>query len=261
MEVVMKIRSSLLKFTRVLALSLSVALFFSVANPVAISAASPKYLAVDYMKSMANLSWKPASNLTIWGSTYKAGTTYKGIPYSQSYITPYQTNSSISNATGFLNKMQYYSGAYRLSSSSTGNDCCDAVLMAWRSLGFSVGGTGVNDWYTGNLATTAIANRNNSSGFRLLGTQYFNLNGVSITDIYPSQSNVYNAYNLMQKGDIVVKDGHAMMVMSVDTAANLVRIIDQYGPKCTNGNCSFRTEYVYNYSTLYSERYIPITIS
>jgi hypothetical protein len=149
-------------------------MILTMVNPP-VEAVSSRSSAVSYMTSMASQIWKPNGNLTISSYQYTSGQKYRGIPYNQSCVTPMYTNSDISKASelGFINKMSYSGGYYFLSSSSTGNDCCDSVLMAWRSCGFRIDGKTADDWSSYSLGSKAVANRTKSSpDIHMIGDAY-----------------------------------------------------------------------------------------
>ncbi len=237
-----------------------------------LNAASNRDSAVAYMRSLATIIWKPKTELKIIfkynpteTNTYQTTKSYRGIPYSQAYVTPYTSNTSISPSTGFTNKLTTTNGVKYLSNTSTGNDCCDSLLMAWRSCGFSITGMTADDWSAAELASTAIANRLNSSGIRMAGPSWFGT-GADLSTVFSKTSleNASQAYEILQAGDALVKSNHVMMVVSVDQSLNRVKIIDQYGFGITSGSTfsssSWRVDSWISYEDLYYSYYLPVRI-
>jgi hypothetical protein len=231
-----------------------------------VNAVSTRSSAVSYMTSMASQIWMPNGNLTIYSYTHYSGQKYRGIPYAQAWVTPMYTNSTISSDTGFINKMTYAGGYYHLSSSSTGNDCCDSVLMAWRSCGFSIPGNTADSWSSYSLGKKAVDYRTNTSGIRLIGQSYFGSgNDAAAVISNTTSANAYLAYDMLQAGDAVVHDGHVMMVLSINTSQDYVTVIDQYSPGQVPGGSAFTSSSWHlstnvNYALLYAKQYIPVAI-
>ena len=240
-------------------------------NKTTVDAVTTRSNALAYMTSMASKIWIPNGNLKIQYATGKYytfvfGKKYRGIPYAQLYVTPWITDSSVSTETGFTNKLAYGSGYYFLSSASTGNDCCDAVLMAWRSCGFSIPGMGASSWSSTSLGKKAISNRLESSGIRLVGWSVFG-QGVDAYQVVSAttRENAYLGYDMVQAGDALVRDGHVMMVVSVHTSQDYVTVIDQYGNGTVPGgsvftSSSWRNNTNVTYAKLYDDEYIPVAI-
>lgn len=180
---------------------------------------------IEEMKKMSIAKWTPAQTYKTYhyyaygggGSTYHTwtkGRNYYGLPYSQ--------NPNIVNPINHRINVTYDVFKGSLSSKGTlsrdlgRNDCSSSVVMALQTVDKNIGLTftsrmrpGVNNLvavgnytYYGNKATTCSRN------------------GSSV---------MYSCYKKLQPGDLLIRDGHAAMVVGNDTSTNTLTLVHQTG--------------------------------
>lgn len=143
---------------------------------------------VSNANSMVNYSWTPTQTLTGWKGnyTFKAGTTYSGIPYSQ---TPNQTNladfKTALSASDFYNT---YTSSAGVIMPRYGNDCSGFVSFAYE---------------IPRQNTTQFIYSLTHGSYKVIGS--YDPNDVTTSDLLAS-------YPEMTAGDALVKSGHAMFV-------------------------------------------------
>jgi len=138
--------------------------------------------------AMFNVLWTPTSNVRGWKgrTTFNAGTTYKGIPYSQ---TAYQKDD-----IGFMNSFNNDSTFYANYTSNGiimpkyGNDCSGYVSFAF----------GVS--------------RDNTYGYidKIRAGTYPKVGSYNAYS--PTYNDLYNSYGSLQYGDAVVNNGHMFII-------------------------------------------------
>lgn len=119
--------------------------------------------AVDYMNAMGTIAWKPTEDLVYTasdggGKTYKAGTTYYGLPYnhkngslerflsameSQDENGVYTPSANLGSSIYYVNEngIGGYDGFIQL----MGNDCSTSLSWAWRQISPTRVAPGAND--------------------------------------------------------------------------------------------------------------------
>ena len=232
----------------------------------AVASSSPnRDKVVQYMRDMATIKWTAGANFsTLWnGKTgsrvyWKKGVTYYGIPYSQQYTYKY-TDSGKINLGQFKDILEKNNG--KISSEIGRNDCSNTVCSAWRHIDKNVNGDSTAGLTPGKGQIVAVGKY----------TYYNSGDSPKLTTCQKNGSKtMYAAYDCLQAGDAVCKNGHIMMVVSVNKSKQTVKVIHQSGSekhydpnkkKTTSGakNSSWGVEENRNYSTLFKEGYIPIT--
>ncbi|MGN0386661.1 MAG: hypothetical protein ACI4EX_12370 [Lachnospiraceae bacterium] len=143
---------------------------------------------VQNANDMVSYRWTPTQTLTGWNGnyTFNAGTTYNGIPYTQS---PNQTNLSAFKSA--LSKTDFYSTYTNTSGVMMpryGNDCSGFLSFAYE---------------LPRQNTTQFVNGVKNGTYRRIGS--YDPNNIT-------QSDLLNSYPQMVAGDALVKSGHAMFV-------------------------------------------------
>ncbi len=206
--------------------------------------------AVDYMRAMATLRWKPAYTITYWNNTdgrkWVKGVTYTGVPYTQYNKTSLETfKSALSGST--------YKGP-SARNNYLGNDCSSAVTLAWKHVNNAVTVT-----YTGNMFPT-------SANLKAVGSYKASskTNTSSIVKGGNSKATMFAAYAKLKPGDAVVYHigylGHARLVTSVNTQKKTVTCIEQSGLVTAN-KTSWQIDKVYTFEQLYQGNYVPVTLA
>ena len=206
--------------------------------------------AVDYMRAMATLRWKPAYTITYWNATdgrkWLKDITYTGVPYTQYNKTSLETFKSA--LTGSAYKGPSARNNY------LGNDCSSAVTLAWKNVNSAVTVT-----YTGNMFPTS-ANLKAVGSYRASSKT----NTSSIVKSGNSKAVMFAAYAKLQPGDAVIYHigylGHARLVTSVNTQKKTVTCIEQSGLVAAK-RTSWQIDKVYTFEQLYQGNYIPVTLS
>jgi hypothetical protein len=206
--------------------------------------------AVDYMRAMATLRWKPAYTMTYWNATdgrkWVKDITYTGVPYTQ------YNKTSLENFKSTLAGSTYKGPAAR--NKYLGNDCSSGVTLAWKHVNSAVTVT-----YTGNMFPT-------SANLRAVGSYRASskTNTSSIVKSGNSKAVMFAAYAKLQPGDAVVYHigslGHTRLVTSVNTQKKTVTCIEQSG-LVTARRTSWQVDKVYTFEQLYQGNYIPVTLS
>lgn len=202
---------------------------FVIAVPVSAKAETglsmKRQTVIEEMKRMSIIKWKPSQTYRTYhyypysggGATYKTwtkGRAYYGVPYSQNptIVNPY--NHKINVTYDVCRKSLSKNGT--LSRDLGRNDCSSSVVMALQTVDKKIRLTftsqmrpGVNNLvavgkytYYGNKATTCQKN------------------GSSV---------MYSCYSKLKPGDLLIRDGHAMMVVGVDNSKKEVTVIHQMG--------------------------------
>ncbi|MBQ7776273.1 MAG: hypothetical protein IJ379_10170 [Lachnospiraceae bacterium] len=139
--------------------------------------------------AMVAYSWTPTSTLTGWRGNYAfvAGTTYHGIPYSQ---TEYQTD--LDEFISSLNQADFYSSytSGGVVMPKYGNDCSGFVSFAYE---------------LPRQNTTQLLYSLRNGAYKRIG---------SYDADNPTYNELMSSYPYMTAGDALVKQGHAMFVAS-----------------------------------------------
>lgn len=170
---------------------------------------SPEREAIDARAdAMVYLKWTPSQNLRGWrnGKTFYAGTSYYGIPYSQ---TDYQVGKdaflTAMNSTnmGFYNNYSAFLNNEWIIMPKYGNDCSGFVSFSWD---------------ISRQTTTSFV-------FGIINGTYTK---VGSYDAYgPSYSDLITSYQSLQRGDAVVKMGHTFLITANWNEFNKVYVYEQ----------------------------------
>lgn len=161
---------------------------------------------METARDMVEYQWTPTSDVRGWRNkkTFKANTTYMGIPYSQ---TANQVNKQI-----FENAMKttdFYANYTRTLNGETiimpkyGNDCSGFVSFAW----------GIS-----RQTTSSFISGIKNGTYTKVGN--YDANNPTSTDLKASYKN-------LSAGDAVVKNGHTFLIASNDTKNSKVYAYEQ----------------------------------
>lgn len=224
---------------------------------------------VDYMRSMAMVEWTPSEDFSLngnhgsWGVdlSFKAGTVYRGLPYTRAY----------SDLEAFLAHLEngVYKGPCGSYDDMPGSNCSTSCNVAWRRYLIST----VNATYTyvpgfGNTTVMPVGNYKYIEGNR----------DTSKIISANTADEIYEAYALCKPADAIVKwsdtksAGHTRMVASdvvvvrnsdgkINGNKSYITIIEQTN-KLTSVQRKKTTWLVdkkYTFSELMTDTYVPIT--
>ena len=156
--------------------------------------------------AMFNVYWTPTSNVRGWRnqSTFYAGTTYKGIPYSQ---TEYQTDeSSFLSALNYNNTFYNNYTRFGIIMPRFGNDCSAYVIYVF-GLSRNVTGDFINGIRNGTYPKVGSYNVDS-----------------------PSYNDLYNSYGSLQRADAVVNAGHTFIIGSSNGSLGTMYICYEQTP-------------------------------
>ena len=195
----------------------------------------------DYMKQCATIRWTPKKTFLHWsgGRYWYAGTYYKGIPYSQksrqTNLEKFKKNLSGSTYVGPAGQTTYL-----------GSDCSSAVSMAYRTINAGFPITNTTGLYPKSSYMKAVGNyrHNNMTN----ATSICNLNGKSA---------MKNAYAQCQVGDLLLQNGHVMMVTGVYNGYVTATHQTTYNSSLKS---TWRVDEKYTFDSLYSKKFIPVTM-
>ncbi|MGL5692668.1 MAG: leucine-rich repeat domain-containing protein [Peptostreptococcaceae bacterium] len=220
---------------KIVAITLSIIIFF-VGNYTQVEASTVSSLSnerqqiITKANMMVSMQWKPNNNLIGWQgkSTFKKGTTYTGMPYSQ---TGNQNSANeymyyLNNSSSF-NFYSKYTAPTKYTMSRFGNDCSGFVSDVW-----DIERQSTSDFVNG------IKN----------GT-YPKVGSYSPTS--PKKADLKKAYTYLQPGDAVVKKGHTYLIVSNDIANSKVYVYEQTPPKARKTS--------FSYESMASSGYMPFT--
>ncbi len=208
---------------------------------------------VAYMRNMANIEWTPTETFIIYndsssnGTTqmkaiFRAGVTYKGLPYINYTMSQVETFKSMSELDGayiplessYVNLMTNESNLDKLLTAEQkeagrqnfrtfpGNDCITSVILSWNTVLN-------NREEIQKMNTTYDVLSSDYCGVIPVGN-YYDFNDIpsyntvnAITNI--GKREIVKAYKELQKGDAIIyinSNGgrHARLVLSVDGAIN-----------------------------------------
>lgn len=227
--------------------------------------------AIGTMHTMASIKWKPTRDFSNkftgrWDNPtyikYTGAKCYTGMPYSWHYLT---------SLSSFLTKVTFasYDGCFHLNISSTptetqisvGNDCGVAARNAWIS---ATGYSFSTSKYTTGLIARAI---DQTDTIRRVGSYTVISGQTALQIVQANASSMTSYYKLLKPGDICVKDGHAILVVSVSSTG--ITYHDQHG-SYSSGSGTETTPYIasttswtisgsMSFQTLKTRGYIPIT--
>lgn len=241
---------------------------------------NPRDVVMDYMMKMANVEWTPAENFTIkWKGnaafgvdlSYKAGTVYKGMPYSETNCTYDLFEQYLSDGNKFKDKTYYYEEV-------VGNHCSGSMVMAYQQI--------VDLPMTGTLKPTSVRLGilqfpEDENGETLLVRPSWEKVGDNwmTEDLFKinSKENVYKAYSMLDKSDILYKSvrpaGHTRMVDYVKTEKTLagdlnysrsyIACIEQtnaWDRERPGVNSTWYIDHKYTFANLYDNGFMPVTL-
>ena len=202
---------------------------FVIAVPVSAKAETglsmKRQTVIEEMKKMSIIKWKPSQTYKTYhyysyaggGGTYKVwtkGRTYYGVPYSQNptIVNPY--NNKINVTYNVCKKSLSKKGT--LSRDLGRNDCSSSVVMALQTVDKKIRLTFTSQMRPGVNNLVAVGKY----------TYY----GDKATTCQKNGSSVmYSCYSKLKPGDLLIRDGHAMMVVGVDSSKKQVRVVHQTG--------------------------------
>lgn len=208
--------------------------------------ASWRTTVVNYMTQMATIEWTPSVSFRHWSygqaggnnMYWSAGCTYYGIPYSQ-----YSRNTNLELFKNNLKGKKYVG----LSGQRTylGSDCSSAVSMAYQQADPQFGIYSTYDMFPVSGIMRMVGNYN-----------HCNTNSASEICANNGKSVMQEAYRHLQAGDLVVNDGHVMMVMG-NTGSSITVIHQTTYDSSLHSTWRVNESYTYNY--LFNYKYIPVT--
>lgn len=211
---------------------------------------------IDYVYKMATVKWVAGATFSTYqGGTFYSGNTYYGIPYSWS------SSKGIVDYESMFTKM----GTSKTISADFGrNDCISMILSAYSKVdsGVKVSGMSTSNVKPGSNNLVAVGS-------------YTYTTDKSTTCSSNGQSVMYAAYAKLQPGDMIIKDGHAILVVSVNATKQTLKVIEQtganksYNPttqKCTTVSSASARNTTWDindssltFSVLFKNGYIPMT--
>ncbi len=233
----------------------------------------------NYMLSMYDFEWTPAETFTVgWKNTgdfgvnlkYTAGTTYKGMVYSQTCADLDLFEQYLSDGK-FKENTYYYEEV-------VGNHCSASMVMAYEQLiDLPMNGSlkpapvrkGLLMFPVDEDGNEVLVNPTDKGYSTWYSSTVFEING---------EENVYKAYSLLDTGDILYKNipgtGHTRMVDYVETVTDDDGKIDPaksfvYTIEQTNAfdktrkdgvNTTWWIDHAYSFSALFSTRFMPVTL-
>lgn len=230
----------------------------------------PRQVVVDYMRKQANVQWVAANDISLkndlgtWDVDlkYERGKTYHGMIYSN-------LNSSYHK---FVSELEANNGKFRSDATSwediIGVGCCSAILNAIQQVTNDVYGETANFIPNGKY-TRAIK----------LGDYTVKENCRQTDEIVAEndQQTMYNAYALLDVGDIIVKRVNgAPHIRVITEKANVVNANGKVNPgrsyvKCieqtnafdktrTDKVTTWREDKLYTFTDLINSNYLPVTL-
>ena len=180
---------------------------------------------IEEMKKMSNPKWVPSQTYKTYhyyaysggGSTYhtwQQGKAYYGIPYSQNPTIRNPINNRINVTYDVFKGSLSKSG--KLSRDLGRNDCSSSVVMALQTVDKNIQLTFTSRMRPGVNNLVAVGNY----------TYY----GDKATTCQKNGSSVmYSCYAKLKPGDLLIRDGHASMVVDVDLQSRVLTIVHQTG--------------------------------
>ncbi len=239
---------------------------FGVLQTSAASVAELRQAAVDYMFKMASVKWTATASFTTGGRgsySFVKGNTYYGIPYCWGCG---KCNYKVLNYEKFVSAMSASNNT--ISKCIGRNDCSSSVSSSWATIDKNVKGNlntkSMRPWYSSTDSIISVGNYSYGSTCKNTCTK----NGSKV---------IYAAYDCLQAGDAILRDGHVKMVVSVDKKNKKITVIEQTGAGYTyNPSTKKTTDHsgsvsnskhnstwdvldVMSYKLAFDNGYIPIT--
>ncbi|MGN1118107.1 MAG: fibronectin type III domain-containing protein [Acutalibacteraceae bacterium] len=176
---------------------------------------------IEEMKNMSMVKWKAGKTYTTYHvyyynggggekMTWQGGKTYYGVPYSQ--------NPNIINPINHKNNVDYNVFMNSLSKDGTvsrdlgRNDCSSSVVMSIQKVDKKM-----------QLSFTRLMKPGVNNIVAVGNYTYY---GDKLTTCQKNGSAVmYACYSKLKPGDMLIQDGHAMMVIGVDPSKKTVKVI------------------------------------
>lgn len=196
---------------------------------------------VSYINECATIAWQPQYSFTHWsgGRTWRSGTTYYGIPYSQltrrTTLEQFRQNLSGTTYIGPSGKSTYL-----------GSDCSSAVSMAYRTVNEAFPITATYYMFPKYSYMKQVGNYN--AGNLTSSSQICAQNG---------RNTMYEAYRSLQPGDLLLQTEHVMMVTEV--GQDYVKVTHQTTFSSALSS-TWRVNEKWTYGSLFNNNYIPVTM-
>ena len=199
---------------------------------------------VNYMNACATILWTPKTSFAYWSDgeqNWLAGTTYYGIPYSQSNRTTnlelFQQNVINNVYVGDTGQKTYM-----------GSDCSSAVSMAYRTVNSEFPITTTYGMFPSfSKYTRKVGNYNDDNSNN--STNICKINGMPV---------MFNAYRDLQPGDLLLTRMHVMMVTEVGD--DYVKVTHQ-SKLNENLLSSWKIKEKITFNSLFLAGYIPVTMN
>lgn len=238
----------------------------------------PRDVVMDYMMKMANVEWTPREDFKITRRTngdfgvdlsYKAGTVYTGMPYSNAY-------SSYEMFEQYLIDGRFGDSAYYFED-VVGNHCSGSMLVAFQQLIDLPRGT----FKPASTREGLLEFPKDENGNEILTKpDYETYKDSWITaDLFKvnTKDSVFKAYSMLGKGDILLKaidgSGHTRLVDHVDLSKTLsgeinytrstvttVEHTNAWEKERSGVNSTWWVNHKYTFTDLYEKLFMPVTL-
>lgn len=239
---------------------------------------NPRDVVMDYMMKMASVEWTPREDFRItprskWdfgvNLSYKAGTVYTGMPYSNAY-------SSYEMFEQYLIDGRFEDSAYYFED-VVGNHCSGSMLNAFQQLIDLPRGT----FKPASTREGLLEFPKDENGNEILiKPDYKTYKDSWITaDLFKvnTKDSVFKAYSMLGKGDILLKaidgSGHTRLVDHVDLSKTLsgdinytrstvttVEHTNQWEKERKGVNSTWWVNHKYTFTNLYEKLFMPVTL-
>lgn len=199
---------------------------------------SERNSAVSIASEMVNMAWCPSSNLSGWkgNTTFYAGTTYTGMPYSQ---TPNQVDKS-----GFLNSMSAsdfystYTNSAGIIMPRYGNDCSGFVSFSWS---------------IPRATTQTFLARIKNNTYSAVGSVNYTISEIGGIYSITNYDDVLMMESLKSasQGDALIKVGHTFLVAANSANGGVMYVYEQTPSKARYTS--------WTYEDLVAGEYIPFS--
>lgn len=238
----------------------------------------PRDVVMDYMMKMANVEWTPREDFKITRRTngdfgvdlsYKAGTVYTGMPYSNAY-------SSYEMFEQYLIDGRFGDSAYYFED-VVGNHCSGSMLVAFQQLIDLPRGT----FKPASTREGLLEFPKDENGNEILTKpDYETYKDSWITsDLFKvnTKDSVFKAYSMLGKGDILLKaidgSGHTRLVDHTDLSKTLsgeinytrstvttVEHTNAWEKERSGVNSTWWVNHKYTFTNLYEKLFMPVTL-
>lgn len=238
----------------------------------------PREVVMDYMMKMASIEWSPREDFRITRRTkgdfgvdlsYKAGTVYTGMPYSNAYST-YEMFEQYLEDGRFGDSTYYFEDVI-------GNHCSGSMLNAFQQLINLPRGT----FKPASTREGLLMFPTDESGNEILTKPDYKIYKDSwiTADLFKvnTKENVFKAYSMLGKGDILLKaidgSGHTRLVDHVDLAKTMagginytrstvttVEHTNEWEKDRAGVNSTWWVNHKYTFTNLYEKLFMPVTL-